>query len=163
KAATAYDRLLEKDPGDHWHWFGAAPLYLHRGDVAAYRRACREMLERFGNTDQPEIAERTAKTCLLIPDSADLERAVKLAQRPPTGRRNPTWSWYLMKTRGLAEYRAGRPAAAVEWLKRCKPQAQGGEARVAAWAPLDGMLFAVLAMAHHRVGQAEAARAALAK
>ncbi len=163
EAAAEFTQALELDPAYHFHWFVAAPLNLNRGDLDAYRQVCREMLERFGNTDQPEIAERTAKTCLLIPDPDDLERAVKLAEWATTGTEKHRFYWYFMMTRGLAEYRADRPAAAVEWLKRCQPLATGEPARVATWAPLDATVLAVLAMAHHRLGQAEDAGAALAK
>ena len=31
-------------------------MRLHIGDVEGYRRTCREMLERFGNADKPDIA-----------------------------------------------------------------------------------------------------------
>ena len=47
-----------------------------------------------------------------------------------------------------------RHADAVKWLKRCSPKVGR--------ASNDATVFALLAMAHHRLGQAEAARAALA-
>jgi hypothetical protein len=64
--------------------------------------------------------------------------------------------------KGLAEYRAGHYAAAVDWLNRFSPQAHGAH-----W---DATAFAGLAMAKHRLGLApganstrlaEGARAAL--
>jgi tetratricopeptide (TPR) repeat protein len=164
EAAAAFGRALELDPAGQPYWLGAVPLlHLHRGDVAAYRRACREMLEHFGPTDRPEIAARAAMACLLIRDPATLERAVKLAERATTGTEKLPAYRHFMMVRGVAEYRAGRHASAVEWLRRCQPQAQGEAAMVPARAPPDATVLAVLAMAHHRLGQAEEARAAFAR
>lgn len=59
-----------------------------------------------------------------------------------------------MLARGLTEYRAGRPAGAVEWLKRYAPREEDKSYGMFA--------FAVLAMAHHHLGQADEARTAFA-
>jgi hypothetical protein len=109
------------------------------------------------------VAERIAKTCLLRPDAAELEHVVQLAERATTGTEKHNSYWYFAMARGVAEYRAGRHAAALEWLSKCALQAKGEAARVAAWAPLDATILAVLAMAHHRLGQSEEAREALGK
>jgi hypothetical protein len=111
------------------------------------------MLERFGKTDHPAVAEQTAKTCLLVPGAVgDFDRVVKLADLAV--KKNPSDSWILL-TRGLVEYRAGRPAGALAWLEKVAPKADGGH--------LDATAFAVQAMAHYRLGQAAEARTALAR
>jgi hypothetical protein len=105
------------------------------------------MLTRFGNTDKPEIAERTAKTCLLAPQAvSDLAPVLKLADRAVTGtEKHPDYRWWVL-AKGLAEYRAGHYTAALDWLNRFSPQADG-EHR-------DATAFAVLAMTKHRLGLA---------
>jgi tetratricopeptide (TPR) repeat protein len=114
------------------------------------------MLKRFGDTDQPEVADRTAKTCLLLPDAvADIDRALKLADQAVTGTEKSGYFHWFLFGKGLAEYRAGRHLEAVQWLERLTPNA-GGE-------PLGATVFAVLAMAQHRMGRAEEAEAALAR
>jgi tetratricopeptide (TPR) repeat protein/serine/threonine protein kinase/formylglycine-generating enzyme required for sulfatase activity len=156
KAAPALARAVELHPSDVWPWWRSATLSLHTGDFEGYRRACREMIERFGKTDDPTIASHTVRVCLLLPDAvADLERAVKLADRNLKGNEKYhayNYNW-LVLDRGLAEYRAGQYAAAAERLKQLSPNADGVH--------LDTSAFAVLAMAQHRLGQVEAARAAL--
>jgi hypothetical protein len=133
------------------------------GDRIGYRRVCREMLARFGKTDEMlarigktdavSVLERTAKTCLLTPDAVtDFESVLKLVDFAVKKiGSNPFIRW-IQLTKALAEYRAGHVAAAIEWLQRVSPKASGH--------CLDATAFAVLAMARQRQGQAEEARAA---
>jgi tetratricopeptide (TPR) repeat protein len=151
---AAMDKAAELNPDGHPRLYLAAPLHLQVGDRAGYRRICREMLERFGDTKDPGVAAQIVKTCLLVPGAvADLDGVLKLADRVVTGtEKDPSYRYYLFG-KGLAEYRAGRYAEAVQWLERVAPKASGGE--------IDASAFAVLAMARQRQGQAEEARAAL--
>jgi hypothetical protein len=55
----------------------------------------------------------------------------------------------------LADYRAGRHAEAIRWTERFPLKADGVH-----W---DATKFAVLAMAQHRLGRAEGARACLVR
>ena len=152
KAAADYGQAMKLDPNDDWRWFPTAALRLQIGDTEGYRRICRDVLERFGNSGQ--LAERISKTCLLIPDAvSDFGPVFKLADRAVTGtEQHPYYRWYV-QAKGLAEYRARRDAGAVAWLTRFSPQADGIHA--------DAGAFSILAMAQHRLGRAEAAREAL--
>jgi serine/threonine protein kinase/WD40 repeat protein len=164
EAASVYALVVDANRDEHWYpWYQCAPLCLQIGNVKGYRRICREMLTRFGNTDKPEIAERTAKTCSLAPEAvSDFAPVLKLADRAVTGtEKRPGRECVL--TKGLAEYRAAHYSAAVDWLNHFSPRADG--------AGFDATAFAVLAMAKHRLGLApgsdaarlaEEARAALA-
>jgi WD40 repeat protein len=157
KAAPDLVKLAEIQPAQHLHWYQAAPVCLLLGDKEEYRRICRTMLARFGNTDNPEIAERTAKTCSLAPDAVgDLSPVLKLADRAVTGTEHLRQYQYrnLVLAKALAEYRAGRYASAVSWLERFSPQEDGTH--------FDATAFAVLALAQHRLDRANEARAALA-
>jgi tetratricopeptide (TPR) repeat protein len=153
QAAGEFALLAESDPDNHWYWYQSAPLCLQTGNVEVYRRACREMLTRFGNTDKREIAERTAKTCSLAPDAvSDFGLVLKLADRAVTGtEKHRDYRWFVL-AKGLAEYRAGHYAAALEWLNRFSPRADLAHA--------DATAFAVLAMAKHKLGSAPGADAA---
>jgi serine/threonine protein kinase/WD40 repeat protein/tetratricopeptide (TPR) repeat protein len=154
QALAALGQVAELGPGNHWYVYQAAALHLRAGDVAAYRRACRAMLERFGDTDQPDVADRTAKTCLLAAGAVtDLDRVLNLADRAVTGTEKHRWYRWFVFGKALAEYRAGRHAQAVEWLRRYAANPFGGS--------IDASAFAVLAMAQLRLGRVEAARAAL--
>ncbi len=85
-AAADYGQVMALDPADEWYWFPTEAIRLHVDDKEGYRRICREVLERFGDRDSAELAERISKTCLLIPDAvSDLARVFKLANRAVIG------------------------------------------------------------------------------
>jgi tetratricopeptide (TPR) repeat protein len=156
----SYQEAIQRNPSDHWNWYSEAPLRLRRGDLEGYRRVCREMLARFSRTDDPMIAERTAKTCLLVPDAVgDIGPVLDLADRAVTGTEQiNVYDWFLL-ARGMADYRAGRIANAIDCLN--KVLSLNRETRYRSdWAlPATAQLF--LAMAHHRLGRVHEARHAL--
>jgi tetratricopeptide (TPR) repeat protein len=156
-AAAAFARGLEidKDPNNLRAWYVGLPLLLAARDEAGYRRLCRQMLERFGQSKDLITAEWTAKTCALIPDAvADFKPVEQLADRLVTGtEKHPSYRFFVL-VKALVEYRAGRPAEAVRWAERYAPSAGGNE--------FDAFVFATLSMARHRQGNADKARAALA-
>jgi serine/threonine protein kinase/tetratricopeptide (TPR) repeat protein len=151
-AAADYARLLKLDPGDPWYWYQSAALRLQIGDGEGYRRACREMLDRFGNTDNPAVAEQTAITCSLAPEAViHVEVVTKLADRAVKARGSDRW---ILLTKALAEYRTNRPAVAIEWLKRISPKTDGEH--------LDATAFAVLCLAQHHLDRTQESRKELA-
>jgi serine/threonine protein kinase/Flp pilus assembly protein TadD len=159
QAAASFDRGLELAPADHERWCQAAALHLAAGDSEGYRRTCRGLVHRFGETDNPQIAERAAKACALAPDALsgpDFGRVEKLAERAVTGTKaNDLYSYFAL-AKGLADYRAGHYVEAVHWLAgRFFSNANGWH--------LDATQFSVLAMAHYRLGLADKAEAALTK
>ena len=112
-------RLIESDPAAHSTRYYLTTLFVEAGDVTGYDRQRRELLERYGSTDDPQVAERTAKACLLLPGPPDvIRRAAGLAglamdHRAEAGGLLP----YLLLASGLAEYRLGHFAAAEERLR----------------------------------------------
>jgi serine/threonine-protein kinase len=104
-----WKKALELDPPQHFRWFGYAELCLFLGDEAEYRRACQDLLRRFGNTSDPYVAEPTARAVLLAPPSEEVLRAtLALADRAVAA--EPTkvgWVYsYFLFAKGLAEYRS---------------------------------------------------------
>jgi Tfp pilus assembly protein PilF len=156
KAAAGFARAVALNHQDPLSWMRGATLNLHIGDVEGYRHGCGAVLKRFAGTDDPRAADLTAKTCLLLPDSAsDRGRVLKLADRAVTGsEKHPLFRWFVLD-KGLADYRAGRYTATVERVRQFAPNANGRHA--------DATAFAVLAMAQHRLGQSQEASAALTK
>jgi serine/threonine-protein kinase len=152
ETAEMLSRRVKVIPAAHSSWYEAAGYYLFIGDVERYRGACREMLDRFEKLadEQPLIAERTVKTCALAPDSVpDFARVDRLAERCLAGTETDVNRGYFVIAKGLADYRAGRYEAAVERL-----HATGASSS-------DAIPLACRAMAHHRLGQHDDARAAL--
>jgi serine/threonine protein kinase/tetratricopeptide (TPR) repeat protein len=155
-AAGVYNRGLKLYPDFHWPWYQIAALYLWIGDVEHYRGVCREMLDRFeaSAATNPQVAEITAKTCSLAPGSVpDFTRVERLAEKCVTLDLESHYFRHFILAKGLTEFRAGHHEQAVKWLERFDPQASGMH-----W---DATAFAALAMAHHRLGHAEQARAFL--
>jgi serine/threonine protein kinase/WD40 repeat protein len=149
KAADDFAKLSQLDPADPWDWYHSAPLCLQTGNVEGYRRICREMVARFGKNDKREWWEFVAKTCSLAPDAvSDFGPILKLADQAVTGSEQGPYPRWKVLTKGLAEYRAGHYASAVEWLNLFTPRVDG--------AHCDASVFAVLAMAKHRLGVAAA-------
>jgi WD40 repeat protein/serine/threonine protein kinase len=155
EAETVLARVIELDPSDHMAWYRQSTLLLEVGDVEGYRRVCRAMLERFGGTQEPNVAERTAKTCLLMPEAvADLQPVLKLAEQAVTKtEQHGDYRWFLV-ARGMADYRNGRFAEARDKLRGVL--AMGSEARYC-----DDTARLFLAMADHRLGHVDEARRAL--
>jgi tetratricopeptide (TPR) repeat protein len=160
EAEHSYQQALEIDPSSHWSWYCDAALRLHLGDIDGYRRVCREMLARFGQTDNPNIAERVAKTCLLAPDAvSDFRPVLQLAERIVSGTEQHWGYRAFLLTKGMADYRAGDFAHAIDNLN------QSLTLRPAPWywysRYMVGTANVFLAMAHHRLGHAEQAQQAL--
>jgi tetratricopeptide (TPR) repeat protein len=152
-ALADFVRAAEIAPENHMGWYRAAPLYLAVGDLAGYRRHCWEMLDRFGATDDPMIAERTAKACLLAPAPVDPGLVTALAERSVVRGADHAYIDYFRLARGMAEARLGDPARAAERLEQVRA-AQGDSFR-------EAMAGFFLAIADQRLGRADEARAAL--
>jgi serine/threonine-protein kinase len=149
-----WEQVLERDPSDPDSWYGYAPLCLLLGKEEAYRRARRDLLERFsGTTEDWRITERICLACLLLPaGEEELRRAVVLADRAVTSGSNlDPDNPYLRFLKGLAEYREGRPKQAIPWLEKASAKL-----------PNRAGPRLVLAMAQFQSGSAKEARKTLA-
>ncbi len=146
-ARAVWRKSLDFNPPDHDSWFGYAELCLFLGQVEEYRRARRELLQHFGDTKDPTIAERTSRACLLLPATGEeLQKAAALADLAVNaGQKQPPNDWYMF-AKGLAEYRQDRPESAIDWLEKS----------IAGKVAMPSRL--VLAMAQHRSGRVEEAR-----
>jgi Flp pilus assembly protein TadD len=144
---------------------GTPSLSLYVGDEKAYRATCRSMLERFGQTTDRSIADRTAKTCLLASGAVEnLAPVVRLADLAVAPGDAPYLHYYQL-AKGMAEYRRGDLAAAVDWLTRSRDAFSAIIDRQSAES-LDRYTFDegrttatfYLAMAQHDLGDLEQAR-----
>ena len=80
-AWVAWETALDDDPSEHDAWYGYAEFCLFLGREEDYLRARRALFAKFGTTNNPLVAERTSRTCLLrsVPGE-ELRRAVALAE-----------------------------------------------------------------------------------
>ncbi len=146
-------KALEANPPEHDAWSGYAELSLFLGQHDEYRRVRRALLDRFGTTADPYLAEPVGRTCLLLPASDDeLRKATALTDRAAAAKGStPDWiGRYFLFAKGLAEYRQGRLASAISLM-------EGEAAGVMGPAPR-----LIAAMARHGQGQKEQARKTLA-
>jgi serine/threonine-protein kinase len=152
EAKAAWKSVLKTDPPDHSSWNGYAELCLFLGDEDEYRRVRRDLLERFGDTSDPYVAERAGRACLLMPGTEDeLARAVAIAERAAARNSGDRGAEpYFEFTRGFAEFRLGHYDRAIALMR-------GDAATVMGPAP--GL---VIAMALHRKGRAGEASKTLA-
>jgi tetratricopeptide (TPR) repeat protein len=158
EAADAHDRGFELDPTDDRYCIEAAYFHLAAGHIEAYRHACHELVDRFGETDDLQMAERVAKACLLAPNvlsATDFDRVHKLAERAVAGADDDGMRNACALAMGLAEYRAGRHPLAIEWLQRFPLKRMDQQ-----W---DATVLSILAMAKHGLADSEGAQAMLDK
>ena len=150
---AAWQKALEAGPSEHGAWLGYAELCLFLGQKEEYRRVRRSLLERFGASADPFLAERTGRTCLLLPAAEkELQQAVALTDcAVAAGRSKADWAYpHFLFARGLAEYRQGRLDSAIAVLQGQAAHVPGPSPRL------------VLAMAQHCQGRIAEARHTLA-
>jgi eukaryotic-like serine/threonine-protein kinase len=187
EAAQAMAEALEAAPQDHMLYHSVAPLLVATGDLAGYRQICQRILAQFAGTNNPlspdyiaraalaagswlvplkgdpAVADRMAKDCLILPTSgADLRLVGELADVAVKEGEKNRFLPYFHCTRGLADYRHGDYGAAISWMQKTLANERGRAGHQ--W---DDYLYveayAVIAMAHHRMGAGADARSALAK
>ena len=154
EAARAAAEVVANDPEDLHSRYVLPPLLLEIDDRDGYVKACREMLEKYGSTDDPRVAEWTAKDCLLRPDGvADVRKLAQLATRAVTGTEKSVYFNWFTICKALADYREAEHARSLARLKGLNPNPNGGH--------YDATIYAVMAMAHQRLAQPKEARQAL--
>jgi tetratricopeptide (TPR) repeat protein len=151
RSADDIAKSIESDPNNPSLRYLHVLTLLKAGNKAGVRRACEDLLKRFGNTTDPAQANSVAWNCVLAADAvADHKTPVRLAEdalaaHPEGGRQRSD----VLETLGAALYRAGRFEEAVRRLdESIQTRGDGGDARG----------FAFLAMAHHRLGRRDEAK-----
>jgi len=157
EAAVDMTKAIEIAP-THWLYYELAPLLVAGGDLEAYRQLCQKMQTRFPQTKNPDIAERMAKACLILPSSgADLGVMGAWADTAVTlGKTNRSLPYYQF-SKGFVDYRQGQLDNVAEWISQSLVGTNPSDdsRRVES--------YAVLAMSRYHLKQPEEARAALQK
>jgi serine/threonine protein kinase/tetratricopeptide (TPR) repeat protein len=157
EAIAVYRKALTLSPGVMQHYW-LALVQLAAGDLTGYRGTCATMLDRFGRTDNPEVASWVVWATVLAPDSVeDLDRPVTMAEADL--RSDPGAEKYSLCL-GAALYRAGRFDEAIQRLNQASAARQA-TAKPSTASPAYHWFF--LAMAHQRSGRGEEAREWLSK
>jgi serine/threonine-protein kinase len=149
EAQVGWRKALDANPLRHDAWFGYAELCLFLEDDGEYQNACRSLLDRFGSTADPYIAERVSRSCLLRPGTRDqLQQGVALADLAMAASEStPDWIYrYFLFAKGLAEYRLDRFDGAISVMSGKAATVMGPSPRL------------IVAMAQYRQGEAVQAR-----
>lgn len=153
EARSAWQKALEAGPPNHDAWFGYAELCLFLRKEDEYRRARNDLLARFRHTSDPQVAERVARACLLLPGTEDeLRQAAALADRAAAAK-GAKHEWarpYFVFAQGLASYRQDRLDVAIKRMTGEAALVTGPSPRL------------VLAMAQFQRDQKDEARKTLA-
>lgn len=143
-AAERFSTIIQLNPADHSAYQALASLYVQLGDVPAYTQLRERILAAFGSvTNDPRIADRMAKSCLMLPcQGTGLEIATNLANAAVTfnaSSRNHPW---FQLCKGLAEFRIGNFDQSRQWLQKVLDKENEGSSR-------DVEAYMVLALAEH--------------
>jgi tetratricopeptide (TPR) repeat protein len=149
EAAASYEKAFRfSSPGTVFPWESLARLRLLLGDNRGYRQTCRRMLNRFGQASGPHAQIVTARACTLA-DKAVADPKVPVALATQVVDKEPKNFWYL-HVLGRAHYRAGQYDLAARRLHdslKANPK----------WSAA-GLNWLMLALVHHRRGEARQAR-----
>ncbi len=156
-AAADFQKAIQLGPQEAlrdvqvlYYWL--AILSLNNQDPEQFAKTCADLMERFGKTDDLEIANSVVWTCSLASHVAKLDVGTARARIEESVKEKP--SHPLLNTLGAAHYRAQDYQAAIETLN------QGIEIQGKGGSPLDWLF---LAMAHARLGDQEDAKTWLEK
>jgi len=152
KATNDVTNLVKTEPDSPNGYHTLAPLLVACEDVPEYRRLCQQIVVRFRGAQDPYIAERMAKDCLILTSSgADLNVVGALANVAVS--KNPSYSPFQC-CKALAEYRQQRFSEAVKW-------ADSATKDPFPYSKAEG--YAILSMARFKSGQTNEAFIALAE
>ena len=152
-------KVTELDRLDHEAAFQLTVLLLESGDRENCRAQCQKMAASFRGANAPGPLGKTAEACLLSAEAgADAESAGQLADQAFALGKNSYRVYHLQFVKGLAEYRAGHFASAVEWMGKSI-----GQPTMVFGPRPDGPAYLVQAMAQHQLKRSDEARVALTK
>jgi tetratricopeptide (TPR) repeat protein len=156
EAAADFRMVLQRNPpNETWQWLHAAPVLVAADDRAGYLQLCRAMRNQFNDTQDPVTAERLAKAHLVLADADTVDWAGQMADRSVELGKKHNYEVYFNFCKGLADYRRGDYRAVLEARNTLLPPRNQRLDVIVGYQP-------ILAMAHHQLGNAQAAREELA-
>jgi serine/threonine protein kinase len=153
-AALLADELYKFQPTNSAYYQALAPLMVVRNDLESYHRLCGEIIFRFSNTTNHDVAEQMTKACLILPSSGvALKTVAALADVMARRGLDTSAPPRFRLCQALAEFRLGRYEQAVN----CAQSGVNSSSRHSR-----AHAAAIMAMSHFRLNQVDAARTMLA-
>jgi eukaryotic-like serine/threonine-protein kinase len=155
QAVPYFARFTELGRGTDRQWRSITALSLYLNDQATYRRRCQQMLELFGRSADPQVASYVLAWGPLVGDSGmGPGLLLQQADRCVAGNENHGDYRWMVRTKAMAEYRAGRMEQALEWLLKAESLLHGENEDAEKI-----VNFFFLGMAYQRLNRVEEAKA----
>jgi tetratricopeptide (TPR) repeat protein len=157
EALAAVDELKKLQPKNHWLYHDHAALLVAVGDQRGYRQAVQVIQSLYGENKDPQISERMAKACLILPASGVDSRVndgwIQAALAAPGNGETSPWN---QTVKALSDLRQGDFASAAKWAeKAAAEQNQSTALNVQGWM--------ILAMARWHLKEIDLARSSFAR
>ena len=147
--------VLDHQPENHLLAMQVAVFHLYRGDSEKHAETCHRLLDRYGQTNDPIEADRTAKACLLSdPPIGELSQLTRLSEVAVQQGQSHEFYHYFPLIRALAAYRS------ADWEETSRWCAEGRKA-AEQWSnlrTLESHYAVIQAMAAARKGNQTQAR-----
>jgi serine/threonine protein kinase/WD40 repeat protein len=158
EAAADAVKAVEQNPEPVRNWVAAALLLARADDAAQYQRHCGKMVERFGETSDPQIAASVVRAALLRPAAVETSRLPRqVVETAAAGfGPSPVSRADAYTTLALLELRAGKPESALGFIRRA--QSDPAYSKTPA---VQSLSFLVQAVAEHTLGKRGVARESL--
>ena len=155
RSTTTATLVVEFQPTDQYRYHTLAALLAITRNRPAYEMLCRKMLATFNNTTNPYVDERIAKDCLFLPDSGmDLQLVDNLADKAVSLGSGWPDAPYFHVAKAMSAYRLAHFAESIEWAEK---------ALKSSIVYPNAHAYAILAMAHWKLGHKDVARVMLDK
>jgi tetratricopeptide (TPR) repeat protein/predicted Ser/Thr protein kinase len=150
KALPDLIQAVQFDPANDAFVSLLAPLMIEAGNPEAYAAFCRDWLQKFGETQNPDAARAIALACLLVPVKDLDNEKIRALARLPLAALKEGGTPYAVPVAALADYRGGHAGDAVTRLEELIQRISQGKFRRSRM--VDVQTRAVLAMAVHELG-----------
>ena len=161
EAVPGFVQLTVKEPSHSKPYLQLAALLLETGDLNGYRQLSHRALNLFQGKPGTTVV-RISKLGLLAPltNPADTAQAAQMADQALAETTDAKLIIEAQIGKGLAEYRTGHFAGAIEWMQKVAAiQTKGSHTA----SLLNANAVAIIACAQQQINQTDQARASLAQ
>ena len=159
EAVPGFVQLTLKEPSHSKPYLQLAALLLETGDVNGYRQLSHRAVNLFQGKPGTTVV-RISKLALLAPltNPADTAQAAQMADQALAETTDAKLIIEAQIGKGLAEYRLGHFAGAIEWMQKVAALPTKGSHTASL---INANAVAIIACAQQQLNQTEAARASL--